>query len=147
MIDLVDNVRDFLKDAGYENVTTKRLDETTGREGVVVRRVPYTVSERYYTRTKAINYTYQVIVRQRSEFKAMQMCEEIAQVLEDAYIPSENGSYEFVGQETYTEPQELDLGESGFFVWEVRITAQIYVKGKDVENGYYNNNYNDNNTY
>lgn len=124
MIDLVDRARDFLAAKGYE-AHVKRLDSFTGKEGIVLRRVPSTVTGRYFDGTESVSCIYQVIVRRRSERQAMEECCDIAALLKDAWLGSGNGSYAFVGQEVYTEPQELALDEAGFFAWEVRLEASI----------------------
>lgn len=124
MIDLVYRASRFLAESGYE-AHVKRLDEFTGREGIVLRRIPSAVTERYFDGGEAVSYVYQVIVRRRSERRAMEECCDIAELLKDAWLDSENGSYAFEGQEIYTEPQELALEETGFYAWETRIKASI----------------------
>lgn len=124
MIDLVDRARDFLADHGYE-AHVKRLDAFTGKEGIVLRRVPSTVTGRYFDGGEAVSYIYQVVVRRRSEREAMEQCCDIAELLKGAWLESGNGSYAFVGQEVYTEPQELKLDEANYYAWEVRIEASI----------------------
>ena len=124
MIDLVDMARSYLAERGYE-AHVKRLDEFTGREGIVLRRIPSTVTERYFDGGEAVSYVYQVIVRRRSERRAMEECSDIAELLKDAWLESGNGSYAFGGQEIYTEPQELALDEAGFYAWEARLVASI----------------------
>jgi hypothetical protein len=125
MIDLVDTAAQQLKEAGYADVHKKRLDTLTGCEGIVIRRLPYTVTEHYQDSSKTLSYLFQVIVRRRDEQLAMEQCSDIGELLDGAFIPSNNGSYIFTGCETYTEPQELELEENGFYAWEVRMEATI----------------------
>jgi hypothetical protein len=125
MIDLVDRVAAYLTGKGYQDVTTRMLDSTTGREAIVVRRLPYTVNAHYQDRTATLGYLYQVIVRNRDEAHAMNICSEIAEDLENARIESGNGSYVFTSAEIYTSPQQLPLEEQLFYAWEVRINALI----------------------
>lgn len=125
VIDIPDVVASILRSDGYD-VSVKRLDATRNTEGVVIRRIPATVTDRYLDRDKVIEYIYQVIVRNRSEEEAMEQCCMIAESLDGKSITSENGSFVMIGcQEVYTEPQELALDELGFFAWETRISAQI----------------------
>lgn len=126
MIDLIDRAKDLLAERGYD-AHAKRLDSFTGKEGVVLRRVPSTVTERYLDRSESVSYLYQVVVRRRSERQAMEECCEIAELLADAWLDSGNGSYSFVGQEAYTQPQELALDEAGFYAWQARIEARIEI--------------------
>lgn len=124
MIDLIDVAKDFLVYRGFD-AYVKRLDQFTGREGIVVRRVPSRVTSRYFDGGEALSYIYQVIVRRRSGREAMETCCEIADLLKHAWLASRNGSYSFHGQEVYTGPQELELDEANFSAWEVRFEASI----------------------
>lgn len=124
MIDLVDRAKEFLAEKGYE-AHVKRLDQFTGKEGIVLRRVGGAVTGRYFDGGESVSCIYQVVVRRRSEREAMEQCCDIAELLKDAWLESENGSYSLVGQEAYTEPQELALDEAGFYAWEARIEASI----------------------
>jgi hypothetical protein len=124
-IDLVDVAVDFLQSKGYSDTVKRRLDSLTGREGIVVRRQPSTVTNRYQDRGKGISYIYQVVVRRRDEQLAMEQCSAIAALLEEATLESINGTYRFIGSEVYTEPQELELEDDGFYAWEARIEALI----------------------
>jgi hypothetical protein len=125
MIDLVDRVAALLKAEGYEGVTTHLLDSTTGREAIVVRRLPYVKSVTYMDGSEAIDYLYQVVVRRRQEEHAMSLCSDIAELLDGRRIDSENKSYTFTSSEIYTSPQGLKLDEKLFYAWEVRIRTLI----------------------
>lgn len=126
-IDVPDMAVEYLRGLGYADTHLKRLDAMTGREGIVVRRIPSTVTAREYGKRQQVSYLYQVIVRNRSERRAMELADELCRALDTAEIESGNGSYEFVAQEVYTPPQELTLDEAGFFAHEFRIRAYIVV--------------------
>lgn len=128
MIDLCERAARLLTEAGLEGVTLKRLDGTTGREGVVVRAMPCTAVESYYDGERTLDAPYEVIVRRRSEERAMEECSLAAEALEGVTLASGNGSYEPVGsdgQQVYTAPQELALDGSGMYAWHVRMHAWI----------------------
>ncbi|MEG2369204.1 MAG: minor capsid protein [Raoultibacter sp.] len=127
MIDVVDVAALKLKEAGYET-SVKRLDELDSREGVVLRRLPATVTARYADLGQSVAYVFQAIVKRRDEERAIDDCEKITNLLVHADLASRNGSYVFTNAEVYTEPQELELNESGYFIWEARIRVNIYRK-------------------
>lgn len=123
-IDLVDVAAQYLQQHGFET-SKRRLDSTTGREGIIVRRISYTVQAAYMDGWEALAYIWQVVVRSRSEDKAMSDCVAITQLLEDAALESQNNSYVFSSQTVYTSPQELRLEEAGFYAWQVRFSTTI----------------------
>lgn len=126
MIDLVEGVKALLVENGFD-AHVKRLDAFTGKEGVCVRRLPSSAAAKYMNRKRCVGYLYQVVVRRRSEREAMEECEDIARILESARVESANGSYGFTSQEVYTEPQELEIDEAGFYAWHVRMIASIEI--------------------
>lgn len=126
-IDLPDMAALCIERAGYENVYLKKLDELTGKTGIVVRRMPSAVTGRDYSGSVSLAFVYQVVVRLKSEVAAMQTASELCQLLDMADIPSGNGSYQFVAQEVYTTPQPLETGEKGFYAQEFRIKALIEI--------------------
>lgn len=130
-IDLPDMAARYVEAAGYEGVTLRKLDQMTGKSGIVVRRVPSSLTGRYYDGAREVAYVYQVVVRQRSEVRAMQLAAELADLLDGAEIRSGNGSYEFVAQEVYTLPQSLEAGEEGFYAQEFRLKALIETRGSN----------------
>ena len=125
MIDICERAKKLLEEAGFTNVSLKRLDETTGKEGIVIRPMPTTTVDRYYDRSRGEQYVYSITVRRRSERDAIDDCFKIAGLMRYASLDSGNGSYEFVEQEIYTEPQEQFLDEQNFYGWQVRIMATI----------------------
>lgn len=127
MIDLIENAKTQLEALGYSDVVLKRLDGLTGKEGIVLREVAYTPIERYYDGTSTGDYVYQAIVRRRGQADARETCGEVAAALEDWEPASSNGSYRLNpgGHSVYTYPQELELSESGFYAYEVRMVARI----------------------
>ena len=50
MTDLLEVAKSYLEGLGYQGVWLKRLDEFTGSEGIVLRRMPETVTDRYMDR-------------------------------------------------------------------------------------------------
>lgn len=130
-IDLPDMAARYIEAAGYEGVTLRKLDAMTGKSGIVLRRVPSAVTGRYYDGARSTAYVYQVVVRNRSEVRAMQLAAELADLLDGAEVKSGNGSYEFVAQEVYTLPQSLEAGEEGFYAQEFRLKALIETRGSN----------------
>jgi hypothetical protein len=124
-IDIVDVCATYLQEHGFTDALKRRLDSTTGREAIIVRRLPTLSEATYMDGSQTLGYLYQIIVRRKSEEDAMTTCSDIAELLSDAYLPSANGSYVFTSQEIYTYPQELRLEEQGFYAWETRIHATI----------------------
>ena len=125
MIDLCERAKDYLEAKGFKGVYIKRLDEFTGKEAIVIRPLSLTAIDEYYDRSSSDEYVYQITVRRRSEYEAMNICSEVAKALDGAYLPSENDSYLFIDQETYTEPQEQELEEANFYAWQVRMVAKL----------------------
>lgn len=123
-IDLIDRVVDVLKEYGIQSIT-KRFDSLVGKSGVCVRRYPSTIIARQFDMTREISWVYEVIVRDRSEEQAMNLCLEIEELLDDRRIPSSNGSYLMVSNEVYTASQELALDEANFYAWHVRLQADL----------------------
>lgn len=126
MTDLLEVAKAYLEGLGYAGVQLKRLDEFTGPEGIVLRRMPETVTDRYMDGTTASDWTWQAIVVRRSEREAMEVCEELARALRFAPLDSENGSYRLIENDVYTAPQEMTADEEGFFAWQVQFTAHIW---------------------
>lgn len=129
-IDLVDQAAAFLREHGLQDVYTRRLDDLTGQEGIVLRRMPSRVVATYMDGVQTIDEIYQVICKYRSEQHAMDVCYEVAGMLNGADIESANGSYRFTSQDIDTSaggvlPHEVRLHDSGLFAWETRIRARI----------------------
>ena len=122
--DLLERICETLKESGYPCLK-KRLDQFTGREGNLVRLMPATVTSRNFDRTRNVRQPFQVIVVRESERVAKEVCEAIAEVLDDVPIESANGSYIAVKTELYTGPEELDLNEQNLYAWHVRFIAEI----------------------
>lgn len=127
MIDVPEQAAKLIKANGYKDVHLRRLDEFTGREGIIVRRIPSTVTGYDYMRSKELAYLYQVIVRTRSAKRGMETAEALERLLDGAELKSDNNSFFFVSQETYTPTQELELDEAGFYAYEFRIKAVIMI--------------------
>ena len=128
MIDLHERVKAYLEAKGFENVSLKRLDSFTGKEGIVVQLLPATVVETYYDGTQVLDQPYRVTVRRRSEAEAMQTCSDIAEALEHVILASARNEYAphgTEGQQVYTAPQELALEEKSFYAWHVQMRARI----------------------
>lgn len=130
-IDLPDMAARLIEAAGHEGVTLRKLDQMTGKAGIVVRRIPSAITGRYYDGEREVACVYQVVVRNRSEVRAMQLAAELEDLLDGAEVRSGNGSYEFVAQEVYTPSQSLETGEEGFYAQEFRIRALIETRGSD----------------
>ncbi len=97
--DLIDRARDYLRSHGIPDATAKRLDSFTGKEGTVVR----LLSEKT-------------------------VCRLAADVLDGAELPSDSGAYTFIDQEVASHANEIELDESLFYAWEVRIRANITIQ-------------------
>ena len=128
MLDLFEIARDHVK-AWYPQTYLKRFDTATGKEGVYIRPIQGTTVKSYMDGSREVNQPYQIIVRNRSELKAMQACEDIAIRLERTRLNSKNGSYTFLNSFVYAEPQELQLDEKNLFAWVVVMAAYIEIEG------------------
>ncbi len=126
--DLIDRVRDYLRANGLPDASTKRLDSFTGKEGAVVRLLSEKTEFVDYAGEEERSVLYQVVVRRRSEADAEEGCRLAAQVLDGAEMPSGNGSYAFDDQEVASHANEMELDESLFYAWEVRVRATITVQ-------------------
>lgn len=124
MIDLVDVAAKRLRERGYADASVKRIAEIGGG-GIAVRRIPATTTGTYYDGSRDVAYLFQVVVARESERDAIDGCCSIADLLPRLDLSSENGSYLLTSVEVYTEPQELELTDSGQTVWECRFRASI----------------------
>lgn len=124
MIDVTKSAKVLLKSKGIE-AGVRRLDSLEKKEGVIIRPLPYTTTGTHFDRTREISYLFQVVVKRRSELQAIGEISDIEGMLDGAYLSSLNGSYEGGACEVYTDPQELELNESGFSVYEVRFRVLI----------------------
>ncbi|MEY8460139.1 hypothetical protein AALA69_03295 [Eggerthellaceae bacterium 24-137] len=126
--DLIDRARDHLRANGLPDACAKRLDSFTGKEGTVVRLLSEKTEFVDYAGEEERSVLYQVVARRRSEADAEEACRLAARVLDGAYIPSANGSYRFEWQEVASHANEIELDESLFYAWEVRVRAYITIK-------------------
>ncbi len=129
-IDIVDVASKRLKAKGYEGVGVKRLSDVSEKGGIAVRRIPSTTTGSYFDGARDVAYLFQVIVARESEVEAIDECCEIGDTLPTMDLASENGTYRITSVAVYTDPQELELSEGGFYVWEVRFKAIITTKGR-----------------
>jgi len=125
-MDVCESIQSALK-AEKIDASLKRLDSFTGKEGVIIRRVIPEFSGRYMDTTRTVNFIAHIVVRNRSEKAAMELCEWIANFLQDRPLASLDGSYTWSATSIYTEPQEMELDESNFYAWNTRIEVQIEV--------------------
>ena len=123
-IDLADVAAKRLREAGYADAGVKRLADVQ-EGGIAVRRVPSATTGAYFDGSRNVAYLFQVVVARESERQAIDECCEIAGMLAHADLASENGTYRLTSAEVYSEPQELELTDSGMTVWECRIKASI----------------------
>ncbi len=129
MIDLFEIARDRVRE-WYPRTFLKRFDVQTGKDGVCIRPVQGTTVKQYFDGSREITQPYQVIVRDRSELKAMQVCQDIADRLMRERLESANGSYTFLAPMVYAEPQELQLDEKNLYAWVVTMAAHIQTNGE-----------------
>lgn len=127
-IDYERRLRHFLSGEGYKGVLLGRFDQLTGREGIVIRKLPSTKSEQYYDGSFNLQRLVQVIVRRRIADDAIEECDWLANLLDGATIESANGTYQFVNQEVYTEPEEFPVYEEGFSTWSFRLRANLLIE-------------------
>lgn len=127
MIDVVEQAKKLIEAEGYQNVTMRRLDAMTGREGIVLRKLPSTFEGRYQDRSRNLAYLWQVVVRTRSASEGQETAEALAMLLDAAQLPSGNKSYWFIAQEIYTPVQELELDESLFYAYEFRVRTDVLI--------------------
>lgn len=132
MIDLMDVMEERIKTAGYGETYFRRLDSAAKREGIVIRRLPATVTGRYYDRRKDVRYYVQIVVKRRNEELAMGECEAIADLLESADLTSENGSYSITSCVVDSEPQELELNEANMHAWKTVFVATMTTSERSI---------------
>ena len=125
IVDVCEVVKAAIEAEGYRNVYVKRLDELTGKEGIVVRPSALLTARRYSNRTWTTDYIVNVMCRYRSEHEAMQTCFGLRDLLDGAALARINGSYRWTSTEVYTEPQEIALDEADMYVWSVQLTVRI----------------------
>lgn len=127
-IDYERRLRHFISENGYSGVLLGRYDRLTGREGVLIRRMPSTITERYMDGSYTLQRIVQVVVRRRIADDALEDCDWLADLLDGATIESANNTYQFVSQEVYTQPEESSLYEEGFATWSFRLRANLFIE-------------------
>lgn len=125
-MDLIEVAAKLLEANGHP-VIIERFDRLVGKEGNCIQRLPSTIVARKMDGGRTLHVTYRVCCRYRSAERAMDECEAIAEVLDDAYLPSKTGAYTFISNEVYTWPAEMALDEANFYCWQVRLTAEIEI--------------------
>ena len=128
-MDVLKAAKALLSDNGIE-AKIGRLDSFTGKEGVVLRKLPMSVTDVYSDRAKACAYLFQAVARKRLKQDAEELCEAIAETFDDAPVKSLDGSYQCVSTEIYTWPQELALDEAGMNAWEVSVRVDLILEGR-----------------
>lgn len=127
MIDVTEQAKALFEGEGYKPVYLKPLDEMTGKEGIVIRKLPSTFDGRYQDRSRNLAYLWQVIVRTREPRKGQETAEALARLCDTAQLPSGNRSYWFVAQEIYTPVEELELSESLFYAYAFRVRTDVLI--------------------
>lgn len=127
-IDYERRLRHFISENGFRGVLLGRYDKLTGREGVLIRRLPNTITERYMDGSYTLQRIVQVVVRRRIADDALEDCDWLADMLDGAQIESANGTYKFISQEVYTQPEESSLYEEGFATWSFRLRANLFIE-------------------
>ena len=108
----------------YPDVSTKRLDRFTGREGVVVRPMPAVTVDEFYDGKRIVRLYFQVFVRRRDEDEARRVCDGVARLLDGACLDPDEGTAQG-SVEVYAWPQELELDEKAFTSWEARFSLDV----------------------
>lgn len=121
--EIIKRAKSTLEAHGIKGVYLRRLDEMTGKEGLIIRLLPITRSDTHFDLSECLQVPYQVIARFRSDSEAFEMCSKAVEILEHCVFPIEGAHLS--DQEVYTYPQELEVSESGFYVYEARLTAQV----------------------
>ena len=124
MSDLLTQVKAKVESFGYE-VSLKRFDTMTGKEGIYLSPVQPTVVEAYMDGSEELLQPYQFVVRNRESQQAADICADIAAQLENESIESLDGSYRWICGDIYEYPQELDFETEGFYVWVCQMQAHI----------------------
>lgn len=132
MIGLIDVAEKRIRDAGFGKTYFRRLDSSAKREGIVIRVLPATTLGRYFDGSRDVRYYFQIIVKRRSEERAMNECDAIADLLERADLSSEDGSYSVTSCVVDSEPQELELNESNMYAWKVVLMASITTNERNI---------------
>lgn len=125
-MDLLTQVKEEVESFGYD-VSLKRFDTFTGKEGVYLSPVQASLITAYMDGSEERLQPYQIVVRMREAKAASQTCSDIATRLERADFPSKDGSYQWVSGGVYEHPQELELEEAGFYAWVCQMQARVIV--------------------
>lgn len=121
--EIVKGAKTTLESQGFHGIYLRRLDEMTGKEGIVIRLLPITRTDTHFDLSECLEIPYQIIARFRSDSEAFDECSKAVELLEHRTYPLDGGY--LTDQEVYTYPQELELSESGFFAYEARLAAQV----------------------
>lgn len=123
MLDFADVLAARLQDNGYTDAKPGKLANLKDG-GIVVRRIPSTITANYYDGPREIAYIVQVAVAREDEEQAIDECDGILALAPFLDLRSANGSYTFTSCEPYTDTQELEI--PGYpYVYECRLRAVI----------------------
>lgn len=126
-IDACRRVAEVIGSMGYD-VSLKRLDAFTGKEGVIVRELPVVTVHEELDGSHVDDMPVYVVVRRRSEQEARSVCRAIEFALDGAQLASGNGSYRWISTQIYTHTQQLPLDEGSFYAYDLRIKVQMEVE-------------------
>lgn len=124
MIDVIDRAADALEAVGISPVLVRPL--ASKEEGVTIRKAPSTVVQTYMDGQQDVSYLMTVYSRHESESKAIEECELAADVLREADLSSDNGSYSITSVEVYSDVTDISH-EDGLHTWAVGIRANITI--------------------
>jgi len=127
-LDLCDVMVQRLKEHGYKDAATRRIDELKAG-GIAVRRLPSTRLASYFDGRRDMDAIVLVAVARQREEAAMDECEEIAALVPTLDLASANGSYEITSCDIHTPPREMAFA-GGPTVWAVQFRAAITTTGR-----------------
>lgn len=119
--DIVEAAAAALEAAGLSPVSRGRLSAVDGREGIVVRVTPSVVRAEYIDGSRDLSATVTAYSSRRGQFDAMRDVEAAAEALWGATLDA--GGDPVSLSPDGDGPQETELSESGWHVWQVRARA------------------------
>lgn len=127
-MDFLDRVIDFIENQIDLETIIKvgKLDEN--KTAISVRPTPSSTISRSMDRGTTFEYTFQVLVKDPNQLKAIQTVSQIAYLLDglpNGAIKSADGSFIFVKSEIYVHPHYVETLEHGEAIYSAMIMAEL----------------------
>lgn len=127
-LDLTQVIAKRIEDAGLGKAYTKQPNAKKVSESIVVILGAPTRENFYFDGSRDVIQMVSVYVKRREEDAAASIADKVGDVLREADLTSENGSYELTSAITFT-AHPFAFDPSGFFIW--AIEAEISMTRKD----------------